>query len=75
MSANTKWGMSDAQREAWNNRQLTVKVTTYCETCRALKDDVKPRESNFYYPLSGSIKMTSCLACFEDARRGFSCTA
>jgi hypothetical protein len=39
-----------------------VKVSTFCERCRELKEDVKERES-WWLPL----KITSCAACFTSA--------
>jgi hypothetical protein len=50
------------EREAWNARQPIVKVSTFCERCRELKEDVKERES-WWLP----SKITSCAACFTSA--------
>lgn len=71
MGANPKWGMSDAQREAWNKRALTVTVLTRCETCGMLKNDVQLREHTGYYPIAHHVKMTSCSGCFEAEKKSF----
>lgn len=59
MSANPKWSMSDAQREAWNKRTLTVTVKEHCPECKQLKEGVKERKN--YWP---TLSATCCSECW-----------
>ena len=53
---------SEAALDAWRHRPLQTRVTTYCESCKELKEDVKKRES-WWLPLA----LVSCSACFTHA--------
>lgn len=52
----------------FRNRQMEVKVFDLCEPCGQLREDVKDRESAGYWP-KYHLKITSCAACYETARR------
>jgi hypothetical protein len=53
--------------DAWRNRPLTVRTLEHCDSCGTLKEDVKQREAANYYP-RWSIKLKSCVGCFEAAK-------
>jgi hypothetical protein len=52
----------------FRNRPMQVKVLTYCDPCQTLKEDVASREHAQYWP-TVALKITSCLACFEVAKK------
>lgn len=52
----------------FGNRQMKVRVFDYCEYCKTLREDVKPRESSRYWP-KYFLKITSCVPCYEVARQ------
>ena len=52
----------------FRNRGLEVKVFTFCDHCSTLQESVERREYKCYWP-SYSVSMTSCVNCFEGAKK------
>jgi hypothetical protein len=54
--------------DQFRNRQMTVRTLELCDPCQKLREDVQVREANSYWP-KYSLKLRSCSACFETAKR------
>jgi hypothetical protein len=47
---------------------MEVKVFTLCDHCSTLRESVEKREHHCYWPRY-SVSMTSCIGCFESAKK------
>ncbi len=56
----TRGGMSEKDREAWNSRPVQTTVRDLCDCCKTLQQAVKERTNAYPY-----FKLKSCQGCFD----------